>query len=301
MKPGMSRFALALLIVSDATVAAQQRQLAFTLPGMAQVRRLADLGYRSVIGADTVMYGIDLRYDVYLPAGGGAGTRPGVVFVHGGMVAGGTSRISPKDDLPSYQQWGRLVAAAGLVGITFSHRLTTNENIDVAAEDVEELMRAVRARAREWGLDPNRMCVAFFSAGGPLSSLFLQRRSDPVRCVVLFYPFLDLDHSAVNTQFRRAHTPERVAQLERFSPRAQLLVHGSAVPPILLARAGRDAIPGINASIDRFMQAALWVNAPLDFYLHPTGAHGFDMTAVPDPRAEQILSATVDFIRRHTR
>jgi hypothetical protein len=70
---------------------------------------------------------------------------------------------------------------------------------------------------------------------------------------------------------------------------------------MLLARAGFDAIPGINASIDRFVQAALWVNAPLDLYVHPTGRHGFDLTAAPDPRAEQIVRATLEFLRRHTR
>ena len=261
------------------------------------MQRIADLPYRSLTGtADTVKYGSELRYDVFLPPHGAQGRRAGVIFVHGGMVAD-TVRVSPKDDLPAYREWGRLVAAAGMVGITFSHRLTTTDNLDVAAQDVEAVLREVRNRAAEWSLDPERLCVAVYSAGGPLSSLFFQSRS--VRCIVMFYPFLDVEHAAAISPFRRAHPPERVEELRRYSPREQLLRLGGAVPPMLVAKAGRDAIPGINASIDRFVQAALWVNAPLDLHVHRTGSHGFDMTAVPDARAQEIVAAALAFIRRH--
>lgn len=285
-------------ILATGVAAQQQRQLAHRVPGMDQVQRIADLPYRSLTGtADTIKYGGELRYDVFLPGERAQGGRPGVIFVHGGLVAD-TVRVSPKDDLPAYREWGRLVAAAGMVGITFSHRLTTADNLDVAARDVEALLRTVRARAAEWSLDPDRMCVVVYSAGGPLSTLFLQAHS--VRCIVMFYPFLDVEHTAAITPFRGAHSPERVAELRRYSPRELLLRLEGDVPPMLIAKAGRDAIPGINASIDRFVQAALWVNAPLDLHVHRTGSHGFDMTAVPDGRAQEIVAAALDFIRRHT-
>jgi len=276
------------------------RHLAFSLPPVEGIRRVADQPYRSLVGSkDTVMYGAALRFDVFLPPPQRDGApRAGVVFIHGGLVPG-TQRVSPKDDIPSYREWGSLVASAGLVAVTFSHRLTTDDNLDTAADDVMELLRVVRRRAAEWQLDPDRLCVAVFSAGGPLASLFLREPQPGVRCVAMYYPFLDTEHTAVNTEFRRAHTPERVAELSRFSPRLAVLSNGPRVPPLLIARGGRDVIPGINASIERFVQAALWVNAPLDLYVHPTGPHGFDMTATPDPRAAEIVAATLDFLRRH--
>jgi len=277
------------------------RHLAFSLPPLTGVQRIADQPYRSLAGTpDTVMYGPALRYDVFLPPPSRDGKRrAGVIFIHGGLVPG-TQRVSPKDDLPSYREWGNLVATAGLVGITFSHRLTTADNVDVAADDVMELLRVIRARAAEWQLDPDRLCVAVFSAGGPLASLFLREtRQSGVQCVAMYYPFLDTEHASVSSEFRRAYPPARVAELARFSPRLALLANGARVPPMLLARGGRDVIPGINASIERFVQAALWVNAPLDLYVHPTGEHGFDMTAVPDARAREIVAATLEFFRRH--
>ncbi|MBW3552485.1 MAG: alpha/beta hydrolase [Gemmatimonadetes bacterium] len=278
---------------------AQERRLAFSLPGMDEVQRIADLPYRSLAGSpDTVRYGPELRYDVFVPASASDGLQGGVLFIHGGL-APGTERVSPKDLLPAYEQWGRLVAAAGLVGITFSHRMTTDDDAEKAAGDVEALLREVERRAPGWRLDPRRLCVAVFSAGGPLASLFLAEGGHPIRCLALYYPFLDVEHAAAHSLFRMAHPPERVAALRRFSPRERILASAGDLPPMLLARAGRDAIPGINASIDRFVQAALWVDAPLDLHIHPTGNHGFDMTATPDPRATEIVAATLAFFRRH--
>jgi acetyl esterase/lipase len=295
--------AAAIWLVAAEPSAAQDRRLAFRVPGMDEVRRIQDLRYRDLTGSpDTVMYGPDLRFDVFLPPSDAESVRPAVIFIHGGLVAGGTQRISPKDALPAYEQWGRLVAATGLVGITFSHRLNTNENVDTAAADVLELMRVVRGRAAEWRLDPDRICVATFSAGGPLGSLFMTRSAaEPpgVRCVAFYYAFMDMEHAAVISPFRQPHAEPRLSEVRAYSPVDRLLHGTRELPPMLVTRAGRDAIPGINASIDRFMSAALLTNRLVEFYNHPSGRHGFDLTAGGDARAEYILAATLRFFHEH--
>jgi acetyl esterase/lipase len=248
------------------------------------------------------MYGPALRYDVFVPPANDS-LRAGVIFVHGGLVAGSAERVSPKDALPAYAQWGRLVAAAGFVGITFSHRLTTNENVDTAAADVLALLREVRRRSAEWQLDPDRLCVAAFSAGGPLASLFMSDTAGVVhgiRCIALYYPFLDMEHAALISPFRQPHAEPRLSQLRAYSPAARLL-SGSRMPPLLVTRAGQDVIPGINASIDRFLTVALLMNQPVDFFNHPEGRHGFDLVAQEDERAEYILRATLRFFQEHLR
>ncbi|HKG91866.1 MAG TPA: alpha/beta hydrolase, partial [Gemmatimonadaceae bacterium] len=161
---------------------APERRIAYRLPGMDAVARRESIPYRSLAGSpDTLAYGRALEYDVYLPRAPQGTRTPGVVFVHGGIVAG--SRGERPKDWPAYQEWGRLAAAAGLVAVTFTHRLTTDDNVDVAAEDVEALLRQLRARAGEYGLDPDRLCVAVFSAGGPLASAFLRDPRPYVRCL----------------------------------------------------------------------------------------------------------------------
>jgi acetyl esterase/lipase len=297
---GVSALMLSLPIASPAL--SQERRLAHQIAGMDHVQRIADQSYRDLRGsADTLMYGPALLYDVFLPASG-EGLRPGVVFVHGGLVAGSARGISPKDALPAYAHWGRLVAAAGFIGITFSHRLNTNENVDTAAADVLELLGEIRRRAPEWRLDPDRFCVAVFSAGGPLASLFMAEQAaamPSIRCIAMYYPFLDVEHAGVASPFRQAHAEPRLAELRTYSPVNRLLRSSRPLPPMLVARAGRDAIPGINASIDRFMSAALLTNHAVELYNHPTGRHGFDMTTDGDERAEYILAATLQFFRAH--
>lgn len=287
-----------LLVPATAMAQTPDRRLAFRLPGMEDAVRRENLVYRSLTGsADTAFYGGALHYDVYSPRDRGSSPRPGVVFIHGGLVAG-TRNENPKN-WSSYQQWARLAAAAGFVAVTFTHRLTTSDNADVAAGDVEALLATVRRRASEHGLDRDRICVAVYSAGGPLASIFLRDPRPYVRCLVLYYPFMDMEHARVHTPFRPPHAAARVAELAPYSPVRWLLANAGKVPPLFLARAGQDAIPGINASIDRFVTAALLTEAPLDFYVHPSGPHGFDMAAAPDPRASAIVEASVVFMRRH--
>jgi acetyl esterase/lipase len=236
-----------------------------------------------------------LTLDVYRPRGA-AKPLPAVVFVHGGLVAGakGTSPTS----WPIYQSWGRLAAAEGFAGVTFNHRLTTNDNVAETEPDVEAAIAYLRANARELGIDPERLCLAFYSAGGVLAAGALREPRRFVRCVVLFYPYLDLEHLRADTRFRRSYPASRVDRLvPRYSPAAQLR-DPSRLPPMFLAMAGRDEIPGLNASVRRFVDAAIDARAPLEFVIHPTGVHGFDEQN-HDGRTREILERALAFLHRH--
>ncbi|GAA4617282.1 hypothetical protein GCM10023108_33530 [Saccharopolyspora hordei] len=98
--------------------------------------------------------------DVHHPDG--PGPHPAVVFVHGGPV--------PEDAVPTPRDWegflghGALVAASGLVGITFNHRLHTDQHYPEAADDVA----AVIERTRELEeVDADRIALWCFSGGAP--------------------------------------------------------------------------------------------------------------------------------------
>ncbi|HET8623445.1 MAG TPA: alpha/beta hydrolase [Gemmatimonadales bacterium] len=277
------------------------------LGAIAPLRLEAQEPGRNVLGIDrpgTADVAVDrgrryrdtLTMDVYRPRGASKPV-PAVVFVHGGLVAGakGTSPTT----WPIYQSWGRLAAADGLAGVTFNHRLTTNDNVAETEPDVEAAIAHVRANAKELGIDPERLCLAFYSAGGVLAGSALREPRPFVRCVVLFYPYLDLEHLRMDTRFRRAYAASRVDSLApRYSPAAQLGRDPSRLPPIFLAMAGHDEIPGLNASIRRFVAAAVDQRAPMDLLIHPTGRHGFD-EADHDQRTRDILEHCLTFLHRH--
>jgi len=170
--------------------------------------------------------------------------------------------------------------------------------VDEAGADLLDAIAHVRARAEEYGLDENRLCVAFYSAGGPIASVVLRERLPHVRCVVLYYPYLDLEHLSRTTPFRGPLPVARVEVLRTYSPRAALARGADSLPPIFLARAGRDAIPFLNESVDRFVAEALRRNVVLDFVNHPAGEHGFD-AGTRDRRTQDIIAQTLRFMRRH--
>jgi acetyl esterase/lipase len=273
----------AVLAQQDTTV----NTLGIERPGMAAVRVERGLVYRA-----------PLTMNVYRsPTQRPGERRPALVLVHGGLVAGVPGAAAT--DWAFYQSWGRLAAVSGLVGVTFNHRLTTNDNIAEAESDVRAAIAYARANAERLGIDPDRLCVAFYSAGGAVAGAVLRAPEPYVRCVMLFYTYLDLEHLRIKTPFREPYPAAHVDSLiSRYSPAALVTVDPARLPPLYLAMAGRDAIPGLNASIVRFMRAALASNARLDFALHPTGEHGFDARN-HDERTTEILENALAFIRRH--
>lgn len=268
--------------------------LGYELRGMRDAVIRRGLTYRTVTDRGATRA---LTMDVYRPPSASAERRPALVFVHGGLVAGQAGPLPT--EWPNYRSWGRLATAAGLVGVVFNHRMTTDENVTIAASDVTAAVDYVRSNAATLGLDPDRLCIAVYSAGGPLASVFMRERAPYVRCLVLFYPFLDLEHMRSQSPFRPAHPTAHVDSLvPRYSPAHLLTVVPADLPPIFLAMAGEDQIPRLNDSIERFMRAAIANRVEIDFALHRRGAHGFDQRN-HDARTHEILERALAFVQRH--
>src|SRR5712692_6357022 len=202
----------------------------YRVPGMDKVSVKSDLKYTNVNDPNLLM-------DVYIPPGLARGERrPAVVFIHGGAGA----FLKPKD-WGIYKSWGRLVAASGMIGVTFTHRLGYPKPLLAeAASDVNAAINYIRANADSLNIDKDRLCLAAYSAGGPMLSLAMRDKPEYVRCLVAFYAFLDIQQS----ELHRAHeTPEMV---RRFSPITYLANDAGKLPPIFVARAGLDEVPKIG-------------------------------------------------------
>jgi len=252
-----------------------------------------------VAGEDAVTVRKDLAYrtdpeakaDLYLPVRSpNAGPAPVVIFLHGGVPP--QIPVRPKE-WGIYQSWGRLIAASGFVAVAFNHRLGYPEPfLNEAADDVERLLSTLRTRAAEFGADPDRICLASYSAGGPLLARYLREPRPYLRCLLAFYSNLDIRNSAPHQEFLK---PE---ELDLFSPARQIEEHAATAPPLLIMRAGLDAIPGLNAGQEIFLANAIRKNAAITLMIHPTGAHGFENTN-DDERSREILRAAIEFLRQH--
>jgi acetyl esterase/lipase len=255
-----------------------------TLPRMDDVRVIADQGYASAKDPKLLM-------DVYLPPGLKPGERrPVVMFVHGGTGSG----THPKD-WGIYRSWGRLAAASGFIAVTFTHRLGYPKPLlEEAGQDVGDAIDYLRANAARLQADPDRMCLAASSAGGPLLTLGLDQKRSYVRCLVAFYAFLDVQQSSLHRDNEPAERVRAFSVIEHLGEaRAKTI-------PMFIARAGRDEIPTMNDSIDRFIERAIRENANVVIWNHPEGVHGFD-NQNDDARSREIIAAALAFMAAHLR
>lgn len=254
----------------------------YRVPGMAKVIVKSDLKYTTANDPNLLM-------DVYLPPGLRKGERrPAVVFIHGGAGA----QFKPKD-WGIYKSWGRLVAASGMIAVTFTHRLGYPKPLLAeAASDVSAAINYIRANSDSLHIDKDRLCLAAYSAGGPLLSLGMRDKPAYVRCLVAFYAFLDIQQS----ESHRAN--ETLEMVKRFSPITYLANDSAGLAPMFVARAGLDEVPTMNDSIDRFISEAISKNASIIVANHPQGIHGFD-NQTDDERSREIIRSAIDFMKVH--
>jgi acetyl esterase/lipase len=252
------------------------------LPRMDEVRVIADQPYASTKDPRLLM-------DIYLPPGLKDGERrPVVVFIHGG-----TGRDTRPKDWGIYRSWGRLAAASGFVAVTFTHRLGYPEPwLAKAGQDAGEAIDFVRRNADRLHANPDLMGLAAYSAGGPLLTLGLDEKRPYVRCLIAYYAFLDIQQSKLHRDSESAEQVRQYSVIEHLGEtRARTI-------PMFVARAGRDEIPTMNDSIDRFVARAIRDNANVVVWNHPEGVHGFD-NQNDDDRSREIIAASLAFMKTH--
>jgi acetyl esterase/lipase len=105
-------------------------------------------------GGDT-----DLKLDLAMPKNGG-GPFPAVVCIHGGgWRAGARQNLVPLI---------KTLASRGYVAVTITYRLSPKNKWPAQIEDCKAAVRWLRANAKKYKLNPNRIGAVGFSAGGHL-------------------------------------------------------------------------------------------------------------------------------------
>lgn len=260
------------------------KRIVYSMPGMERIKARKDVVWKRVDG-------LELKLDVYAPPGARPGKPlPAVVFIHGGPIPPNL-RTEPKE-WGAYISHGQLAAASGFVGVTFNHRYYGFDRLRDAQSDMNDLVTYLRANAATLGIDADRITLWAFSGGGLLLSKALRDAPSYIRCLIAYYPVLDVGPSSAGGE----------DPAKEFSPLHQLrlmMLKGQAVPPLFVARAGLDN-PAINTALDRFAQEAITRNVAIDFVNHAAGHHGFD-TRDDDERTREIIRRTIEFIRARNR
>lgn len=133
--------------------------------------------------------GFSLTLDANIPDG--TGPFPTVIVVHGGGFIRGDKQTYVK---PLFEP----LTKAGFTWFTINYRLAPQYPFPAGVEDVEEAVRWVRAHAKEYKVDKNRIALVGESAGGHLVSYAGVKpgKKARVKAVVSFYGPHDLEKRA---------------------------------------------------------------------------------------------------------
>ena len=189
-------------------------------------------------------------------------------------------------------EMGRWLAARGFTVFVLFYRLPGEgwtAGPDVALSDAQRAIRLIRARAADFGVDPERVAAMGFSAGGhvcaDLTTRFATRTYDAVDeadtlsarplVAAMIYPVISMSAPVAHAGSReyllgKDATPE----LER----AHTPTHNvpSNAPPCFLLHAEDDASVVVENSLE-FSGALRAKRIPVETHLFTHGGHGFGL------------------------
>jgi acetyl esterase/lipase len=218
--------------------------------------------------------------------------RPAMVIFRGGGYS------SPNGSGAGTGAW---VAQHGMVAfeVDYGTRITQSFYPQPFADGARAI-RLVRAHAREWGIDPKRVGVLGYSAGGHLASLLgtqpslwtspdddlastISARPD---LVVLAYPLLSFvdgyEPGAFMGSVENFFGRTEVSEPERRRLSSELHVESTHPPVFLWTTADDNIVPASQS--EEFAAACRSANVPITFLLFPHGPHAMGLAL--DDRGE---------------
>jgi acetyl esterase/lipase len=238
----------------------------------------------------------------YLPAEGRANGTAVVIF-----PGGGYQHLAMQHEGSDVASW---LAGTGVTAFVVRYRLGPSYHHPVMLGDAQRAIRTVRSRATEWGVDPRRVGVIGFSAGGHLASTAgthydagVPSSGDPVERVssrpdfmLLIYPVITMRDSAAHRGSRRNLLGEHPdsAMVRLLSNETQVT---RDTPPTFLVHSTDDTtVPVENALL--FYQALRAAAVPVEMHVFEYGGHGFGL-APKDPVLNAWTTAAESWMRRH--
>lgn len=143
-------------------------------------------------------------------------------------------------------------------------------------EDAQQAMRVTRSHATEWHLDPHRIGVLGFSAGGHLV-VILGNHPDFKR------PGEPATDSAITARpdFVVAIYPAYLAELPALIQLAKGIDPSTDTPPTFLLQAEDDPVHEENVLV--YFQALKQLKVPAELHVYAEGGHGYGLRPSPLP------------------
>lgn len=174
----------------------------------------------------------------------------------------------------------------GITGVVLEYRLPKGRPF-VPLLDAQRAIRTVRANAKTWSVDPAKIGIIGFSAGGHLASTVgthfdagnpkatdaIEKQSCRPDFMILVYPVITMQtktHSGSRTNLLGKNPTEDLLKL--FSNEMQVT---SKTPPAFLAHA-KDDKAVVPENSKAFYDALLAEKVPAEYLELPSGGHGLN-------------------------
>lgn len=150
------------------------------------------------------------------------------------------------------------------------------ERWEAPLEDAQRAMSLIRARAREWNLDSQRVGVLGFSAGGHLSAVLSTRHAARHYAAVD-----DADKESCRPDFAVLVYPAYLTVAKENDAIAPELTISSNTPPTFMVQTQDDAVR-VETSVYYYL-ALKKAGVPAELHLYPRGGHGYGLRPTDNP------------------
>lgn len=182
----------------------------------------------------------------------------------------------------------RYLAEKGVAAFVLKYRLPDDKIMKDKStgplQDAQQAIQLVRRHAREWNINPAKIGIMGFSAGGHLASTAGTHFNMPVAggqggislrpdFMILVYPVISMTDSLGHSGCRKnllGEAPD-AEKIKLFSNEWQVT---DDTPPAFLIHAGDDKVVDVDNSIS-FYEALRHHKVPAEMHIYPKGDHGF--------------------------
>ena len=221
------------------------------------------------------------------------GIGPAVLLIPGGSYSGIFE--------PQAEPFARWLNDQGLHVLVLRYRLgSAGYRYPAQLQDAAEAMRLIRANASQWQVDPARIGVMGFSAGGHLASTLITQPEDGdapnasgspeissrPTLAVLCYPVISMTTkphlTSLHNLVGESPTEERLARTS-----TELQVH-AGLPPVFIWHTSEDVmVPVEHAQL--FAASLHRYKVPHELHLYQKGDHGTGLIGTDHPWFNDLL------------
>lgn len=202
------------------------------------------------------------------------------------LPGGGYGHLADDHEGKQIAQWCN---DNGIAGFVVQYRIAPDYHHPAPIIDASRAIRTVRARAEEWNIDPDKIGIIGFSAGGHLAATtatqfdlgegkstdHIQRQSSRPDFVILGYPVITMTDLCTHMGSRRnllGDNPSE-AMIQKMSAENNVTPN---TPPTFLFHTTEDKAVAAENSI-LFYSALLENNVPAEIHIYEKGRHGLGL------------------------